>query len=803
MKIVRYRSLLLIGVLLTITALAACRQQESEQQATPIPPTPTSVEDPTATPSAEDDNFLTIAADAPFPPFAMFDEFGNVVGFDAELAETLLGRTGYEYEFVVTSFDGMLQSVANREFDIAMSALTTPEPVPGVVYSEPYLEIGQVLVVLANETTITDYRNVPPGVPIGVLSNSLAGQRAATEIAGIPEDNLVPYETVGQALQALIDGNVAGVIIDHDDAEHYVRTHYEQLKVAGGSGRDAWITHQSYVIAVRDDRPELLESINEGIEESKNDGAIERITRNWLVSRETIDAGESLIGTPDNLIVIGVMGELTSIDPGDAPSLPGWEVKYNTMSGLYMFDTDGALVPVLADGPPEISEDGLEYTFTLRSDLTFPDGNPLTAEDVRWSISRAASFGSWHVNTFLKDSDDDGVADPDAVQAPDSSTVRILLQQPTSYFLNLLATPPYFVVSQNCYASDPEPARNCNGIGPYEVIEWETDGRTQIQLQANPQWPGPQQPAVESIQLRFYQDPARLNNALNLGSIDMAWGAIPENTYAELSAIPGVREWEGPPTFKSYLVFQQEDTPWSTVTVRQAAAHAVDREALARDVFQGRRQPLYSPLPSSVPEQVETEPRRDLERARELLRLAGYNIDNPLVIPLWYLNDGRYTSLEEAYAEALKQQLEETGLIQVELNGAPWSTFGAQISECNYPTFLLGWPPVGWPTRYPAAMGWLEYFVTNTDSLCSNYESVAMNSLIDQVRQLEPADEARQQELYRQIQELWAEELPTLDLLQSTPRLLARESIDNVNFDRMGLLHYVTLTKAAGEQTTE
>jgi hypothetical protein len=49
-------------------------------------------------------------------------------------------------------------------------------------------------------------------------------------------------------------------------------------------------------------------------------------------------------------------------------------------------------------------------------------------------------------------------------------------------------TPPYFIVSEECYASDPEPVRNCNGIGHYEIIEWEAN--ESLQLQANPQWPG-------------------------------------------------------------------------------------------------------------------------------------------------------------------------------------------------------------------------------------------------------------------------------------------------------------------------
>lgn len=792
------RFLILLSLLLSTAVAAGCGREEEPPQATPFPPTPTGEPAPTETSSPpEPSQFVTIATDAPYPPFATFDEFGNVVGFDAEIADNILSRTGYDYEFVVTNFEGMLQSVADGEFDMAISAITRPEPIPGIVYSDPYLEVGQVLVVLANEEEITGYSDIPPGVPIGVLADSVAGKRAAVQIAGIPDGDLVYYDSVGQALLALRDGEIAGAIIDHDDAEHYTRTHYEQLKIAGGSGRNAWITHQSYYMVVDEDHASLLEEVNEAIAEAQSDGTIERITRNWLVSKETLDMGESLIGTPNDIIVIGVVGQLDNADPSAAPDPIGWEVKSQMMSGLYMFDAEDNLVPVLADGLPEVSEDGLEYTFTLRSDLTFPDGSPLTAEDVRYSLNRAAALGNWHVNSFLKDENEDSIADGDAVEVVDDNTVRLTLRQPASYFLNVLATPPYFVVSQSCYESEPEPVRSCNGIGRYEIIEWKPN--ESIQLQANPQWPGETAPAFENIQVRFYENAESLRNAMELSAVDVAWTGLPQETTAQLLEVPGIRAWEGPANFKSYLVFRHGEAPWESVSVREAVAYAIDREALARDVFGGQRRPLYSPLPDSVPEQVATEPERNIERAQELLQLAGYSIENRLTVPIWYLDDGRYTPLEGAYAAAIEQQLEATGLIEVELNGASWNVFSTQMTECNYPTFLLAWPPVGWPSRYPAAMGWIEHFVTDTDTLCSNYQSAAMDSLIDQVRRLDPENLEAQQALYEEIQELWAEEYPTLDLTQSWPQVIAWDTIDNVQFDRMSLLHYETLIKATGE----
>jgi peptide/nickel transport system substrate-binding protein len=160
---------------------------------------------------------------------------------------------------------------------------------------------------------------------------------------------------------------------------------------------------------------------------------------------------------------------------------------------------------------------------------------------------------------------------------------------------------------------------------------------------------------------------------------------------------------------------------------------------------------------------------------------------------VWYLNDGRYTPFEAEYAQALKEQLEETDLIQVTLEGAPWSVFRPESSACNYPAFLLGWPSIGQPTSYIEAMSWMDYFLTNTDSVCSNYESASMSALLEEA--LLETDESKRLDLYGQMQELWAKELPTLDLTQEPRIAISQPSVSNFVTDAMGLLHYDILTK--------
>jgi peptide/nickel transport system substrate-binding protein len=259
---------------------------------------------------------------------------------------------------------------------------------------------------------------------------------------------------------------------------------------------------------------------------------------------------------------------------------------------------------------------------------------------------------------------------------------------------------------------------------------------------------------------------------------------------------PAYKLWQSAPTFKSYLVIEQADSPWSNARLREAIAFAVDREALVEQVFDGTREPLFSPVPGDIPGQVNTEPARDLESARSILLASGYSPGNKLDMAIWFVNDGRYTDLEEQYAQVLKAQIEETELIEVTLEGASWDVFRPQSLACSYPAFLLGWPSSGQPTRFLDAMSWIEYFITNTDSICSNFESQAMTELYEEAK--EETDEGQRLEVYRQIQELWAREFPTLDLTQESRFAVSLPNVQGLTFDAMGLLHYDKLSKISG-----
>lgn len=796
---------------LLLVLLAACQNAAGETAVTPIPPTPTQPASPAnQTPDAASatgaTNFFVIATDAPNEPYASFNRFGEIEGLIPDLFANLATAAQFEYEFVATPYEGALNSLGrdvNRDFDAVISPylFAGMELPAGVTLTVPYLQVGQVLLTLADRRDLTSYSDLRPGMTLGAQAFS-SGYEAARTVLGLSESDIFTYPSTRSAIEALVDESITAVVLDHFSAEQFALAYPEQVKIVGGAGEAAWLSHKAYSIAVPQSSTAWLQRLNEAITAVQTDGRLTESVLAWLVPNVAdIDAGESRVGTPPTELIIGIVGDLTDMEPAGAPNLISWEIKHNTMSGLYRFTAENELLPALALDFPAISEDGLEYIIRLQPDLRFPDGSEFSAEDVKWSLDRATVTGSasFLLNAFLKDANNDGFADTDAVQVLDRYTVKLVLQEPLGYFPSLLATPPYFIVSNECYAEGVDPQSVCGGIGPYTIVSWEPGER--IRLQANPDWPG-EPPRFANLQVRFYASAAQMMRSLTeFQSIDIAWTGLP---YGEFVALPGQDmdgdgraefvAWQGPSAFKSYLIFDHATPPWDDPRVRLAAAYAVNREVLASTIFGGSRLPLYSPVPDGVPGHVAVLPRRDLARARALLLEAGYSENQPLPITIWYLNDGRYSNLEAAYATAIREQLEESDLFQVTLSAAPWELFQAQIFTCGYPAYLVGWPTPGAPVNYLDATSWTDFFIENTDrGFCSNYESESMADL-SAAAQAE-SDMAVRLELYRQIQELWATELPTLDLTQEPRRLLSLSKVEGVQIDALGLLHYDRLTK--------
>jgi peptide/nickel transport system substrate-binding protein len=333
--------------------------------------------------------------------------------------------------------------------------------------------------------------------------------------------------------------------------------------------------------------------------------------------------------------MVAAEGNPDFLDPGFAYTPESWQILANTGNGLLAFRRESGVrgaevVPDLARELPDVSADGRTLTFTLRKGVRFgpPANREIRASDVKASIERLFLMRSGNAAVYAeiegaRDLLASGKGTLEGIQADDDTgRVVIHLTKPDPSFPAALALPFAFVLPRETPPVDQSTAPPV-ATGPYRVASYTVN--REVVLERNPNFvPRPDAPAgeVDRIVIRLGVPAEAALRAIARGELDYTQSRVNDRQLARIDASKVVIHRSVEPA--TYYYFMNVNVPpFDDVRVRRAVNLAIDRQAIA-SLFHGEAMPTAQLLPPTVPGFRRLAiPRRDLPRARALVRQAG------------------------------------------------------------------------------------------------------------------------------------------------------------------------------------
>ncbi len=479
------------------------------------------------------------------------------------------------------------------------------------------------------------------------------------------------------------------------------------------------------------------------------------------------------LGHAKTTLVYGTTERVTDMDPANAYDFHTWEIFYNIYQGLMGYPPgETNLVPTLAQSY-KIVDDGKGYIFKLREGLKFSDGTPFDAEAVKWSIDRVMKLKgdpSWLVTDFVA-----------SVEVVSKYEVKFNLKNPVAYFPSLVATVPYYPVNPNVYPADkivtnPGEMKGGKlvGLGPYQAVSFKRD--QEIVLDVNPAYWG-DKPKNDRVVIRYFADATTMRLALEKGELDFAFKSFNPSDISDLMKLDKIKTIIGQGPYIRYLCFQCAKHMTDKV-VRQGIAAAINRPQIIKKVFLGQNSPLYSMVPVGMwtheDSFKDTLGDGNIALSKKLLASKGYNEKNKLKFDLWY-TPAHYGDTEVDMAAVLKEQFEATGVMEVTVKSAEWATYKQNWRNQVMPVYLLGWyPDYIDPDNYTAAFGGTAGSKGNGIYFSSK---VWDKMFVD--AQKDPDTKVREG-IYKKVQKMWTDEVPTAPIFQGTLYLFSQKDISGI-----------------------
>lgn len=479
-----------------------------------------------------------------------------------------------------------------------------------------------------------------------------------------------------------------------------------------------------------------------------------------------------------------------SLDPAQVRSGLEGLVAPNLFEGLMVYpEADGAVRPGVAERHA-VSADGLTWTFHLRGDARWSDGEPVTAHDFvyAWRRVLAPATASPYADILhviegaaafhRGETQDFGTV---GLSAPDDRTVVVRLREPTPYFAELTAFYTYLPVPRRAVEAHGDRWTRAEHIvtnGPFRLDRY--DLNEMLVLAKNPTYWDAKSVGADRLEIRIVNDG---NTAVNLfESNQLDWTGLvdlPSVRLRELVQWPAYRT--DPWLATHYLRLNTRQPPFDDPRVRQAVSLAIDRDTLAK-VIRGGNEPAPAFVPPMPGWTVTRGPDLDVERARALLAEAGYGVGRPLAFRLHYPNDELRRLLAQLVAAQLKKHLNAEASLWVE----EFRVYLRTQDEGRYQASLSRWA-----ADYSDPTTFLDMWTTASLQNKTGWSDAEYDSLLKKAHGT--VDEAPRTQVMQQAEVRVLDAAPIVPLIFGGKAFLLRGSVTGLGKNSLGnhLMKYV------------
>lgn len=504
-------------------------------------------------------------------------------------------------------------------------------------------------------------------------------------------------------------------------------------------------------------------------------------------------APQAIVSANENTANLTIASEPPTIDPALGTDTTSGAIIDNVFEGLTSVTPEGDIVPAAAESW-DVSEDALVYTFHLREDAKWSNGDPVVASDFEYAwkrvlnpetLSQRAEF-LYAIEGAENYNKGEGDLEDVQINVLDDYTLEVVLRSPTPYFTEFVAMYTFSPVNPAVVDENESWAVGANEDyitnGPFVLTEWTHN--SDYVLEKNEQYWDMDNVALDAVNVQIIESEAAATSEFMAGNLDFLgspYGTVSLDSI-EVFEEQGLLQTQATSAIYWYIM-NVTDPVMSNPNIRKALALAVDRQNIVDNITKGGQIPALGYVPPMIPGFEEDRgyfEDADYDTAREYLAVGleelGLSDPSELTINLSINTSEAHSVIAQDVQEKWAQELG----INISIDNTEWQVYLDKLSMLDYQVGRMGWTG-----KYNDATTYLDMYRTkdvgNNDT---GWESEAYKALLDE-SDYELDEEARLQ-LLRDAEAVMIDEMPVIPIYYYSNAFVESDRIEGMDYDAVG-----------------